>query len=109
MPNTNAQAIRVSNRKIRPCSDAFGQLYNLCKALQADAQANGWTAQFPNDANQLMDGADVDGRNIILNSDVFAFINVVGSFITYMEQTSNANRNVVMKIAVNPERVVTEG
>jgi hypothetical protein len=31
-------------------------------------------AQFPNDANQLMDGADVDGRNIILNSDVFAFI-----------------------------------
>lgn len=103
MPNTNVQAIFVANNKIRPCADRFGQLYNFCKALQAEAQAEGWTALFPNDANQIMDGSDTDGRAIILNSDVNAFITDVTTFITNMEATSNAMRNRALKIAVNPQ------
>ena len=36
MPNTNPQAVRVTNEKIRPAADRFGQLYNYLKALQAE-------------------------------------------------------------------------
>jgi hypothetical protein len=104
MPNTNAQAIRIANEKIRPCADKFGQLYNLCKALQAEAQAEVWTAKFPNDAEVLIDGSETDGREIITNANVASFMTMVGTFLTYMEQTSNANRNLTLKIAVNPER-----
>ena len=105
MANTNPQAVRISNEKIRPCADRFGQLYNYVKALQAESAAEGWTALFPNDANVISDGADVDGRAIILNSDVSAFITLVSAYITFMEQSANANRNLTLKIAVNPERM----
>ncbi|HZI93575.1 MAG TPA: hypothetical protein VFE84_05000 [Patescibacteria group bacterium] len=104
MPNTNPQALLVCNSKIRPCADRFGQLYNYCKALQAEAQAEGWAALFPSDANQIMDGSDIDGRSILLNSDVNAFITDVTTFITNMEASANAIRNRALKIAVNPER-----
>jgi hypothetical protein len=105
MPNTNPQAVAVANNKIRPCADRFGQLYNFAKALQAEAQAENWTAMFPNDAEVIVDGAATDGRTIIANSDVASFMTMVGTFLTYMEQTSNANRNLSLKIAVNPEKI----
>ena len=105
MPNVNPQAVAVANGKIRPCADRFGQLYNFCKALQAEAQAEGWAAMFVGGAgNQIMDGSDVDGRAVITDADVAAFITDVSTFITNMEATSNAIRNRALKIAVNPER-----
>lgn len=103
MANTNPQAIRICNDKIRPLADKLGYLYNLSKALQAEAQAEGWTSLFPADANIISDGADTDGRAVITNTDVNSFITVVGSLITFMEQNSNANRNLTLKIAVNPQ------
>lgn len=104
MPNTNPQAIRVANEKMRPLADRFGQLYNLCKAYQAEATAEGWTAMFPANTEAIDDGADVDGRTIVTNQDIASFISVVSSFINYMDATSFANRNLTLKIAVNPER-----
>jgi len=104
MPNTNPQAIRVANEKIRVAADKFGQLFNFMKALQAEAQAEGWVALFPNDAEPVVDGAVTDGRTVITNADVAAFITLAGAYITFMEQSANANRNLALKIAVNPER-----
>lgn len=104
MPNTNPQAILVTREKVRPLADRFAQLYNLAKSVQADAIANSYGTLFPNDANQIMDGADTDGRNIILNSDVSAFITDVTTFITNFEASANTVRNRAMKIAVNPTR-----
>ena len=101
---TNPQAVRIGNEKIRLLADRFGQLYNLAKAMQAEAQAEGWSALFPNTPDTLNDGADADGRVVITGADVTAFISMVGTFLTYMEQTSNANRNLALKIAVNPEK-----
>lgn len=103
MANTSPQAILVSNEKMRPLADKLGQLYNLCKALQAEAQAENWAAMFPNDSNVIVDGAETDGRSIITNADNFNLISVAGAYITFMEQNSNANRNTVLKIAVNPQ------
>lgn len=104
MPNTNPQAIKISNEKLRPLADRFGALYNLCKALAAESSAENWPALFPADGQTLSDGADVDGRAVITNTDLSNFMSMVGTYITYMEQTSNANRNLALKIAVNPER-----
>lgn len=104
MPNTSPQAIRVANEKLRPLADRFGQLYNFCKALQGEAAAENWVAMFPVDAQTLSDGSDVDGRTIVTNADLNGLIAMAGTFITYMEQTSFANRNLTLKIAVNPER-----
>lgn len=105
MPNTNPQAIRVANEKLRPLADKFGQLFNLCKALQAEAIAEGWVAMFPADAQTVEDGAAADGRAVITNAEFGTLITIVSSFITTMETNSNASRNNVLKIAVNPERV----
>jgi UDP-N-acetylglucosamine enolpyruvyl transferase len=55
--------------------------------------------------NTIMDGSDVDGRTIITDADVTAFITDISTFITDMEAASNARRNRALKIAVNPERV----
>lgn len=106
MPNTNTRAVNVANTKIRPLMDRFGQLYNLCKALAAESGAENWPGLFlPNDATVIADGSDVDGRAQISNADINSAIGIAGTFITYMEQTSNANRNTVMKVAVNPENI----
>lgn len=106
MANTNPQAIRIANEKIRTLADRAGQFYNLCKAYQAEAQAEGWSALFTGgSANVINDGADLDGRAVITDADVTSFITFIGSQITAYEATSNANRNLVLKIAVNPERI----
>jgi hypothetical protein len=105
MPNTNPQAIRVANEKLRVLADRFGQAYNACKMAQDEYAAENWSALFPNDAEVIADGSATDGRTPITNADVVAFMTTVGAFITWMEATSNARRNNILKIAVNPERV----
>lgn len=105
MANANPQAIRIANEKIRPAADRFGQLYNFVKSLQAEGVAESWLTLFPADVQTISDGADIDGRAVITNADVRNFIALVGTFITYMEQTANANRDLTLRIAVNPERI----
>ncbi len=105
MANTNPQAVRICNEKIRTLADKAGQFYNLCKAYQAEAQAEGWPTMFTGGAaNVISDGAAEDGRAVITDADVASFITFIGSQITAYEAASNANRNLVLKIAVNPER-----
>ena len=104
MANTNPQAIYVSNNKIRPAADKMGQVYNFFKSLQSEAAAQGWPSLFPADLEVISDGSATDGRNPITDTDVSNFISMVTTFINWMEASSNANRNLTMKIAVNPER-----
>lgn len=105
MPNTNPQALSVMNNKIRVAADRFGQAYNLFKAMQAEAQAEGWMALFPADSEIVEDGSLTDGRTRITNQETRDFITDVGSFITFCEASSNAVRNRALKIAVNPEKI----
>lgn len=105
MPNTNPQAVLIANTKIRVAADRFGQLYGYLKILQAEAGAEGWLGLFPADAELIVDGSAQDGRTPVTNNDMRAFITLAGAYITFMEQTSNANLNLTMKIAVNPEHI----
>jgi hypothetical protein len=102
MPNSNPQAILIANSKLRPLADAFAGLYNASKSAQIEFIAENWTALFPNDSEPIVDGSATDGRTEITNADVVAFMNFVGSFITAMEASSNAQRNNAFKIAPNP-------
>lgn len=103
MPNTNPQAINICNSKLRRLADLSAQFYNLCKIYQAEAQAENWTSLFLGGAsNVIIDGAEIDGRAIITDADITSMITFVGSQITAYEANTNANRNLIMKIAVNP-------
>lgn len=103
MANINPQAVLVSNTKIRPAADRFAQLYNFMKALSIQSTADGWLALYPNDSVLIGDGSDIDGRTPITNADVRTFMTLVGTFITFMEQSASANLNLATKISVNAE------
>lgn len=106
MANTNVQAIKIANEKIRPLADLFGQLYNRLKSAQIEYTAEGWGSLFPNDAQVISDGSDVDGRTPITNADVRNFILTdATAFLNALEASTNAGRDRVFKIAVNPERI----
>ncbi len=104
MANTNVQAIKIANEKIRPLADLFGQLYNKLKSAQIEYAAEGWGALFPADAQTIADGSDVDGRTPITNSDVRNFmLTDAVAFLNALEANTNAGRDRVFKIAPNPE------
>lgn len=104
MPNSNPQAIRIANEKIRPLADMMGQLYNRLKSAQIEFTAEGWGALFPADAEVIVDGSATDGRTAITNSDIRTFmLTEAAAYLTTLEANSNAGRDRVFKIAVNPE------
>jgi len=104
MANTNVQAIKIANEKIRPLADLFGQLYNRLKSAQIEYTAEGWGALFPNDATVIGDGSDTDGRTPITNADVRSFmLTDATAFLNALEASTNAGRDRVFKIAPNPE------
>ena len=106
MPNSNPQAIKISNEKIRPLADRMAQLYNLIKSAQIEYAAEGWGTLFPNDVEVIVDGSTTDGRTPITNADVRNFmLTDAVTFLTNLEASTNAGRDRVFKIAVNPEKI----
>ena len=104
MPNTNPQAIKIANDKIRRLGDKFAQLYNAVKSAQIEYTAENWATLFPNDAEIIVDGSAEDGRTPITNADVRNFmLTDAVAFLNSLETASNAGRNRVFKIAPNPE------
>lgn len=104
--NTNAQAILVSNTKVRPACDRILKTYNYMKALQAEYTAQGWSTLYPNSTDptgEVKDGAATDGRALAHNQDIADAFTALGAFIAFMEATSNQQLNRFLKIAVNPE------
>lgn len=102
MANTNPQAVKVANERIRPLADLFMQLYNRLKSAQIEYTAEGWSTLFPADTTLIGDGSDVDGRTPITNADVrnFMLTDAVG-FLNLLEANTNVIRDRVAKISVN--------
>lgn len=104
MANTNTQAIKIANEKIRPLADQFARLYNRLKSAQIEFAAEGWGALFPADAEVITDGSAVDGRTPITNADVRSFmLTDAVSFLSTLEASANVGRDRVFKISPNPE------
>lgn len=105
MANTNPQAIKIANEKIRPLADRMAQLYNALKSAQIEYTAEGWGPLFPATADVVEDGSATDGRTPIINTDVRSFmLTDVVAFLNALEASANAGRDRVFKIAPNPER-----
>lgn len=104
--NTNAQAIKVANEKVRPNADLLLQVYNRMKAVQAAYNAQGWATLFPSadPTGEVIDGARQDGRVVVTNADINNVFAALGAFITFMEATSSQRLNQFLKVAVNPEK-----
>lgn len=101
MPNTNPQAILVSNEKIRSTADRIGYCYNVLKIIKAQATAENWLSLFPANNELIDDGSDVDGRTPITNQDVRDFASNLNSIISLIESNSDTIKNNIFKIAVN--------
>lgn len=101
--NTNPQAVRIANEKLRKVADKAAGLYGVLKLMQAEATAEGWLPLFPNDADTIGDGSQTDGRTIMTNAEARALLAHMGSIITFFEANSNAVRDNVMKWSVNPD------
>lgn len=104
MPNSNPQAVKIANEKIRVLANKFGQLYNALKSAQIEYTAENWGALFPADSEELVDNSTVDGRTPITNNDIRTFmLTDAVAFIATMEASANAARNRIFKIAPSPE------
>lgn len=105
MPNTNPQAIKIANEKIRRLADLHAQLYNALKSAQIEYVAEGWGTLFPADTEVLVDGSATDGRTPITNNDVRGYmLTDAVALMNALEASANVGRDRVFKIAVNPER-----
>ncbi len=102
-----ARAVKVSNERIRPAADRLGQTYFLYALLLKLAAAEAWPTLFGqfNEKNPLPDGSDVDGRNPITPESIKALIVAMQTFVDFMDADNGALRDLVLKIAVNPERL----
>lgn len=110
MPNTNAQAIKVSNERGRPFADRLGHAANLTTLLTDLATAEGWfgggTPLFPADNEVIDDGSAVDGRTQVTNNDLRRlFLSVGQDFTAWLDTDVVAGvtrRDLILKVAVNP-------
>lgn len=103
MPNSNPQAVRIANEKIRPLADQIAGIYNALKSAQIEFVAEGWGTLFPNDAEVIVDGSAQDGRTPITNAEIRSFmLTDAAGLLTFMEANANVIRDRVFKIAPNP-------
>lgn len=105
MPNTNPQAVRVANEKLRRIADVAAGLYGILKIAQAEATAEAWMGMFPNDAEVVEDGSLTDGRTRMTNAEARALLTNMSSIVSFFEANSNAVRDNVMKWSVNPTQI----
>jgi len=101
---TNPQAVRFSNEDIRPMADKLAQAYYAAKMF-----LNEWAAQeigtlIPNTNDVIIDGSVSDGRASIDGSKVNGLHGYLTLFVADLEANNNLKLNVLLQIAVNPDR-----
>lgn len=101
------RAARIANERIRPAADRLGQTYFMYSALLKLASAEDWPGLFSqfSEKDPLDDGSDRDGRTRITPESVKALIVAMQTFVDFMDANGGDLRDLVLKIAVNPERV----
>lgn len=101
MPNTNPQAIKIANEKIRPLADALAKVYDLSREIGLLAIAQNWNGIIPNDATVVADGADVDGRQPVTNGQLQIVLAHAAALVSDFEAASKLKLNQILAVAVN--------
>lgn len=100
----NPQAVKFCNEQVRTLADKYAQLYYAAKTVSDVYVAQGMAALIPNTADIVVDGSASDGRAQITGAKVTGFVNAANALITDLEASSDLKLNVLLQIAVNPQR-----
>ncbi len=103
MAITDPTAIRFSNEKIRPAADELAQAYYKVKAIVDEWFAQSLGNVLTNTSDQVMDGADIDGRPVITGINVNFMMNRMIELVDDYEAGNNAKLNTILQVAVNPD------
>lgn len=105
-PAETARAVKLANERIRPAADKLGQTYFYYGLLLKLASAEDWVTLFSqfNPKEPLPDGSDADGRRPVDAESVKALVVAMQTFVDFMDADGGVLRDLVLKIAVNPER-----
>ena len=98
MAVTNTTAVAFCTREIRGFADAMVELDARISGLQAQwASVGELVDNIPNDSTTIDDGADTDGRPVIVGSDVHNMLNRAAEFRALMDTVGV--RNTIYAVA----------
>ena len=83
MPNTNPQAIKFSNEKVRVMAELMIAAIETARSFAAFYSAEGGDTLFPNDAELIVDGSATDGRPPVQNQMARAMKNQADGLVTW--------------------------
>ena len=101
--NTNKQAVKFSNEKIRIAADKLAQAYYFAKLVRDEWFANNMGAVFPAEET-VDDGASADGRQPVTGNNILLVVGRCEEIIADMEANGNAKLNTLLSVATNPQR-----
>lgn len=99
---TDPQAIRFSNDTLRTFADAYVGAYQRAKEIQIRWASEGLAAKLPDTADELDDGAHVDGRTIVTGADANDIVDAANQLIASLDANSMEVLLKLSKYCVNP-------
>ena len=98
--NSNAQATKFANQRIRVMADLLGTSYMSAKKLLLEWQSQNLAAVIPNDATIVDDGAGVDGRPLMANQQALAIVSLCQQLTNWLETGQLASGGVVNNVDI---------
>jgi len=98
--NSNPQAVRFCNEKVRPLANDLAQLYYRSKRFLDQWNGQGMSALINNDAGETMDdNATEDGRPIASGNSCHNMYNRAAGIVVDFEASGSAKLNTILAIA----------
>jgi len=103
--NTDPQAVKFTNEKIRVAADKMIQAMDFCKVVVDEWNATSMSSNIPNDGVLIHDGCQTDGRPCITNANATTIITRCQEMDTYLNgggTLADVNRlDTIVKPSVN--------
>ena len=101
-PNTNAEAVKFSNEKVRVAANKLVNAYAFAKLVSAEWTGNNMGELF-RVGSVLVDGWETDGRHPVTGNDVTLIIVRLNELVADYEADNNAKLNTLLNVATNYE------
>ncbi len=103
--NSNAEAVKFANEKVRVAADTLKSAYLTAKAVVDEWTANNLGTLFPL-ADTVVDGSATDGRHPVTGNDVTLIITLASALVADYEADANTKLNGILNVAVNGQSAV---
>ncbi len=101
---TDPTAVAFCNENVRVAANQLAQAYNNATAIVAQWTALGGASFIANEPlDEVIDGAQNDGRPVINGADVNNIINRLAEIITDFEAGGSAKLNTILQVAPHPQ------